>query len=673
MNTINKFNVNWPLSHFRRDRYLFGRNMGAQLGRMLMGTMVPVRQVMDEFIYSFIAAEKIDAATRAKAPAGTTEGLCEMKFVHESVVNGEIANICTPLAMERAGVDPTDLESLTAALINPETGGLFKQPSEYRAYGMADLLFSNLAAQEFFQSVIGATEPGVYLALPPQQQGAPFQLIALDQNQPTDEDKLKAFAEERGIPNADQFVKQAKNFLTDVKIGGMGRPFSSSISTTAGMSRTEAIGSFWDKYAAILALGFRDIGVMKYTEKSMNGNAYVFPQSKKFATALFDKLITGNAAITLIPTELRMKDRQGKPMIVPAVAQASLNTDTQAIATFIGLGLFASELDASFVDKLRVCNKNEGQCAGSDATEMVEFKSANLNDVFRASQTVNGDSIAFSLVTEAKAISDERDKWIDIKKKAGESQADNLLKLDAAGELRARMDGNLAKIPELETVRKTITNLEPNAPSAWSMMILLTQNIEQAPLFFTLDLAQKIGGAFQGASAAVDAEITKMGDKGICAPQPSEGGEGAEEPGEGVPSLIVGVNGGGEMRTMMMDRANGRAGNMNVVMANMNLPAVPGAPNAPGAPNRPATPVVDDPHDDVAGACEGTPEAQRRATLVSLKKDFAETMTIVGAILQANVNTKAAPLQVNRLTTDIQGKEGFIRLIRQLTEASGGL
>ncbi|MEK7356925.1 MAG: zinc-dependent metalloprotease, partial [Bdellovibrionota bacterium] len=650
----NTFNRNWPLSHFRRDRYTFGRNMGATMGRMLMNTMVPVRQVMDEFIYSFIAAEKIDAATKAKAKPETTTGLCEMKFVHVSVVKGEIANICSPLAMEQAGVDPTDLESLYNALINPATGGLFKQPSEYVPYGMADLLFANLTAQEFFQSVIGATEPGTYLALPPQAQGQPFSLIKLDQDQPTDEDKLKAFAEENGIPNPDNFVKQAKNLLTDVKIGGSGRPFSSTASSTAGFTRTESIGSFWDKYAAILALGFRDIGIMKYSEKSMNGNAYVFPQSKKFATALFNNLITGNPAITLIPVELRMKNPQGQGIVGPAVAQASLNTDTQALSTFVGFGLFASDLDASFVDKLRVCNKNEGQCSEGAGGEVVEFKSAGGGDVFRAAQTATGDSIAFSLVKDAKAISDEREKWTGIGKKAGELQADNLLRLDAAGDLRARIDENLAKIPELKIVRDQITNLDPEAQTAWSMLVMLTEQIDKAPLFLTLDLAQKIGGAFQGAGALVDAEIEKMGAKGICeaAPAPGE----VTEPGDGIPGILLGED-SAEMKALTMARANGKFGNMSAVLANMTPPP---------PPNTPATPVAND-------ECEKSPDAQRRATLVALKTDFTEVTTLVGAVLEANVNQKAAPLQVRRLTDEIASKEGFIRLVRTLSQQSGGL
>lgn len=675
LESINAYNREWPLSHFRRDRVYFG-NPNAMLWRNV-DQMIPIRQVMDEFIYSFVAAEKIDDVTKAEAKAQAaknqqpdpTEGLCENKFIFESVVRGEIANICNPLSMEEAGVDPTDLETLPNALFD-QTGQLRQNPAtkkpfvpgEYVPYGMADLLFANLAAQEFFQSVIGSPEPGSYLALP-QQKGQPFRLIPLDKDEPTDEAKLKALAAANGIADVEKFVKQYKGLVTDLKIGGAGRPFSSSVSSTAGMTQLESLGSVYDKQAAVLALGFRNIGVWKYLEKSMTGNAYAFPQSKKWATSLFSKLITGDSAVSIVPAEIRMRDPKNpnQPIVVPAIAPASLSVDTQSIATFVAFGLLTSDTDTSMIDKLRICDTNEGQCSKGTT---VEAKSASGSNVYRATQTSAQDSIAFALVTDMKALSDERDKWEAIAEKSGEAQADNLLKLDAAGDLRERIETNLGKIKELAPLKKSVTEVGNQAQSAWSVMVMLTEQIAKAPTFLTFTLAQQIGGQFALAGQAVDAEIQKMGTKGICEvapPAPPAPGNG-NGPGNGLPSIQLAVD-SNEFKALVSARANGNAGDMKVALANI----APPAPPEPGAMNAPK------PADPSAEECMKSPEAQRRATLVELKADFAETMKLVSAVLEANANTKAAPLQINRLTNEMHSKEAFIDMIRGLTKQNSTL
>lgn len=670
--TITSFNRSWPLIHFRRDRALFGNGiMGYNLG-----TMISVRQVMDELIYSFVVAEKIDPVTKARAQKAAkdaklpdpTTGLCENKFIFASVIRGEIANICSPVGMEQAGVDPTDFETLVNALFD-EAGQLRKKPSEYVPYGMADLMYANLAAQEFFQSVLGSTEPGPFLALP-QQRGQPFRLIPLDESievtdpamtpeqrrEATDVARLKALAAENGVGNVDQFVKQYKGLVTDLKIGGAGRPFSSTVSSTAGFTRIESVGSFYDKQAAILALGFRDIGVWKYLEKSMTGNAYAFPQTKKWATSLFTKLLTGNPNITIVPAEIRMRDPKApnQPIVVPAIAQASLNTDTQALSTFVSFGLLTSDLETSFLDKLRICGKNEGQCSESAGDEVVEAKSASGGDVFRAAQTAHKDSIAFALVSEMKGLSDEREKWKEIGRKAGEAQADNLLKLDAGGELRQRLEENFAKVKDLKSLEKMkeqITAVEGEQPSAWSMVVMLTQQIDKVPLFTTLEVARGIQAMFADASQKVDGEIKAMKTEGIC--EVPNVPDVPALPGEGTPVITI----NDELKALMSARAKGQAGNLQVVLQNM----------APANGNKPAptTPSVDD--------CMKSPAAQRRATLVALQKDLVEASKLVGGVLEANVNGKAAPLQFRNLTNQMESKEGFIRLIRNLADQTGGL
>jgi hypothetical protein len=255
-NTIERFQRNWALSHFRRDRVHFDRvTMSTFLG-MLQYTMIPVRQVMDEYVYSLISAESVPSSSR-------TGGFCDYKFVRASVDQKEIGDICDPMKAEQNGVNLTDMETFYAALFDPNSGALRANPSTYVPYGMADLLMANILAQSFFQDVLGSTEPGIYLALPPQQKGLPFNLQELDSSLASDEERLKAFAEENGITDVDKFVQQAKPFVTEVRVGRVGKPLGSQTSTIAGFTRMENIGAFWDKYAAMIALSARDIGATR--------------------------------------------------------------------------------------------------------------------------------------------------------------------------------------------------------------------------------------------------------------------------------------------------------------------------------------------------------------------------------------------------------------------------
>ncbi|MES2963757.1 MAG: zinc-dependent metalloprotease [Bdellovibrionota bacterium] len=633
---IERYDRNWPLSHFRRDRVEFASPRGMM--RRNLRAMIPIRQVMDELLYTLIVDEKIDAETAKNAPKGTTEGFCSSRFVHASIVRGEMANICDAVSMERAQVDPTDLETFYKALFKPD-GKRYKAVSEYVPNGLADLLSANVSAQIFFQNVLGSTEPGTYLALP-QQKGQPFRLIKLDENEPDDKAKLTALAKANGIANVDQFIAQYEKLITEVRIGGYGRPLGSAVSTTAGVTQLESMGAVYDKQAAILALGYRDIGVWKYLEKSMTANAYAAPQTKRWATSLFTKVITGNSAISLIPATLRLTDpKTGQAYVVPAIANASLSVDTQNIATFVAFSLLVADTETSFINKLRICDSNESQCAGD---EVVEAK-APLGGTYRAVQTESNDSISFALVTDLKKLADQRDKWKEIGKKAGEAQAVNLVELDGAGEIRERIDANLAKIKELEEVRAVVTG--PNPESAWSQLVKMTQEIAKRPPFDTMERANEIGTLFAVAGSLVDIQIGELGTNGICVGAPAPGN------GNGNVSPVTGVD--DELRAHMAARARGNPGNMNLVLANM---APPPAPPVPG--NAPAAPSAED--------CMKTPAAQRRATLVQLKTDLATVSKLVNAVLEANVNQVAAPLQMKTLTTQMESKEGFINVIRYL-------
>ncbi len=221
-------------------------------------------------------------------------------------------------------------------------------------------------------------------------------------------------------------------------------------------------------------------------------------------------MITGEREITVAPVTLR------NGQSVQAAVSASLSMDTQAISTFMALAELTSDTDTSMVDKLRICNVNEAQCSRGTGGDVVQFNSTNGGDVFKAAQTFEGDSIAYNLVSQAKLAADERDKWLDVAHKSADSNADSLMKLDEAGQILASIDSKLAKLADLASLRDDLTATGPEARSAWATLILITQRINEVPLFTTLQLVQQIGGAFAQAGVIIDQKLGEMGEKGVC-------------------------------------------------------------------------------------------------------------------------------------------------------------
>jgi hypothetical protein len=294
-------------------------------------------------------------------------------------------------------------------------------------------------AKIFFANTIGSTEPGTFLAIPTQSGEVMLERLGAGG---TDEEKLAAFAEERGI-NDPRFLEQAKNFIGELELGRYGRPFMSSASSGGAWTRQENIGSFWDKYVAMIALGIKDIGVDKYSQISMTGNAYSYPQTRTFTTRLFDALVNQKGRVASVPLKLR------SGQTVMGMVEASMNRDTQAIATVTSLTDFVADGDESVIDKMRVCSTNERGCLTSMGQRSVEFTSASGQDQFRAVQTLQNDSIAFSLVSSAAEIAKQRDEWLEKQRKANDQNADNLMKLSEGEGRFVAYAQALSRVPEL--------------------------------------------------------------------------------------------------------------------------------------------------------------------------------------------------------------------------------
>jgi hypothetical protein len=489
---IDRFERNWILRHTRRDRADYNDSVEKYPNRTAQ-RMINVRQVMDEFIYSLVTSEQVPAAN----------GQCGPKFLRVSVDAGEMANICDPVLAEQGNVNPSDLGTMINGLVDPKTGEFRVNPEDYIPAGAADLVLANVLAQKFFRDILGTPEPGTFLVQQPADKSAPATLVRLD-DQGTDADKLKSVAEAQNVSDPAKFVTEQAGFITEVKIGRYAHPLLSTFTKEAGIKRLEILGSFIDKELAIKVLGASSIGVQKYDDASLTGNAYAYPQARKQTVALFQKLIAGSDQISTIPVLMR------NGTLVNAAAPASTNNNVQELAAVHAVTDFILGTDHSIVPKLRICSLNDADCVASDGTEKVEYQSASSTNRFRAVQSREGDSIAFALVKDAKNLDDQRQKLKDLNRAATETAKANLAKIDAAGPLVTKIDQAMAKIPALEEPRKKSFADAPE--SGWTKIkkvMSLLSGTDDVPIASATTFAVQAYSALLEAQAAVDTEIKK--------------------------------------------------------------------------------------------------------------------------------------------------------------------
>lgn len=428
---IERYERNWALDHFRRDRLDFDR-IGARIPeRLLFETMLPVRQVMDELGLAFLGPDDVPSA-RQKG------GLCNKSFVRDSVASGEIGDICAEDEARSLGVDPANPETYFAALFK-DGGNELRVPSKnLRAYGLADLLYANLLARDFFLQVLGTADAGAYVALKdsddetgleskgalaaPETESAPYVLHALDGAVIGYEERLHAFEGER-IPGAalgaegftQGVLKSIDDMVVELTVTPDVRPYRTRISEAAGLSRLESVGSFWDKAAALRALSSRDIKTKAYTATGLYpGNVFVFPHSRGLADLLFTRMMSGQGFERL--TTVRLKNGR----LVRARLRSASDSDLRNLAVYM---VFEDSLSdgSSMARRIRVsvCGARGGDCRNNSlGRPSVEYVSADGENVYRAVQTGDHDSLAYGLVAKAKEIDDERQRWISLMEKA---------------------------------------------------------------------------------------------------------------------------------------------------------------------------------------------------------------------------------------------------------------
>lgn len=637
-NMIEDYHNNWVLSHFRRDRANFEQRARSYPMSALVRYFIPIRQVMDEYIYSLIDSKSVEAG----------ENECGMAHWKRSVDAGEIVNVCNPLEAERAGVDPTDLSTFTAGLFGQQ--GLRKNPMEYEAYGLADLVFADAIAKQFFTEVLGSTEPGTFLAMPVGP--GKFQLLQLPEGNNLDE-KLAQLAAENELPATPEVIGQMKQLVGEIEVGRYGKPFISESDESGPFVRQKNIGSFFDKYVAMIALGIKDIGVPKYYRRSMTGNAYAYPQTQDFARRMIKAMITQKDRILTIP----FKTQAG---VLPVAVEPSLNLDVKAIGTITALVDFVSDSDESIADSLRVCSLNDQGCRPGFGQKTIEFTTASGQDVFRSVQTLKEDSIAFDLLTEAAAIDKERKNWVTKMQKSSDTIAENIMKLE---ELKLQRDSMLKvlndlEIKELEQAIPMILSDDPKSPSVWNIVNLMATKPEELPLFLTLNLAQQVGGAFEGVGQIIVGNIQGLDEKNECRLNELEIGkpEGASE--EKVLPSVSGLKG-----RIGTARHNRLKGGFRLKSEGL-LEEAPGE----GVSLNPATAPKTD-RSKLPFFC-GAIES-RFKELVGAVTEIQSFAKGTGEILNGTLEMKVAPMRVKRATDELQRAEANIRLIRRVSKAVG--
>lgn len=471
-NIIDNYNTNWALTHYRRGRVHFDRAAGSLPVDILMSTMLPVRRTMDEFMYSLITA----------TPEGGGKGLCKYPFVRDSIKKGEIADVCDPSSAELSGVSLDDfLGTMENALKNPKTGQFFvADEADLLPKGLADLTRANYMAKRFFSSVIGSIEPGSFLALPKSQDPEDGMRLLPLAKEGTNREKLTKLARDFGIAEAEitKTVDSLLNNVIEIPLSSFARPFSSKTEEVGTFNRVSSIGSFWDKYVALIALSSRDIGVEKYSQIGMSGTTYDYPQTKMFASRIFNRMITGDMPII----QLAWKLGDGTPVKISEVPASDGNL--KKFVSMLVLTDLVSDNDSSMMEKMRICVKGEAGCDAGLGQAEVEGLSAEGNKTYRAVQTIYGDSIAYGLVSKVKELSASREAAVAVLKDVDATSQKIVGSIEAAEKAQNAILESIKGMESLSNVAKMLAapasaNEQPNGIY---MAKLIVGNLDSYPV-----------------------------------------------------------------------------------------------------------------------------------------------------------------------------------------------
>ncbi len=673
LNLIERYRLNWALSHSRRDRANFDSIARSYPRRAMKNYFIPIRQVMDEYLFAMISAKEV--------PAGKDQ--CDMEYWRKSVDAGEIVNVCDYFEAEQNGVDATDVATFPQGLFKLEGTGENakmvprKEMTELLPYGLADLVSANQLALDFFADVLGSTEPGRFVALvTSRKSGMLLERLpskgtveeALAEYVSENEDKVEFMTTALQATSAEDLVKKLMSFTGEIKAGRYGKPFKSEPDESGVFAKQSSIGAFWDKYVAMVALGLKDIGVRKYARHSMSGNAYVFPQTKAVVSEFFKTLITEQGRLSSAVLKTARGEITGK-------VAGSFDRETQAIATVTALTDFVSEGDRSIVDKLRVCSSGEQGCQAAFDQKSLEFMSASGQERYRAVQTMANDSIAFEMVAAAATLDKERRVLVEKVQKASDSIADALMKLSEAEESRSQLSAALLgaelgadeavarnrggetaransenvltseaqKARQAKILKLVASDIESDA-SAWTLTKLLTEQASQAGLFTAFKLSTAINGRFQASFAVLQEMISATDPAQQCGDLGLEG-IGEKEPSAPRLPPAATLNGSADLRNARL---------RDSLISSLAIGDRRNAANSEAEREKACKPVV-----------------EARKPIIKLANKVLSFSGVFSEIAGLTVDTKLSPLWMKRKTDELARAEGNIQFIRTVSKAVG--
>jgi hypothetical protein len=213
----------------------------------------------------------------------------------------------------------------------------------------------------------------------------------------------------------------------------------------------------------------------------MAGNSYLWPQSRKWTTDLIDGMATDREYIG--QSYVTTAGGQTHLAYVPATSDINL----RVIAIMIGVADLATDSDSSFVDKLRVCNSQDAsKCTPSLGQEVIQFDTASGSDIFKASQTLEKDSIV---------IADQRKQHMLDVQNSPKILVDAKAKLANAEAKRKTLDTLFKGENTLKDLSDKITSTTATQ-SVWLQSKFLLDNLSQFGVFKTIDFTNWAVGLF---------------------------------------------------------------------------------------------------------------------------------------------------------------------------------
>lgn len=389
-NQIDRYKRSYAFGSFRRDREKF-RTAGQHLARVFLRTMLPVRQTLDEMIYQVIVSPS------SAVPANQ----CGLDFLRSAVERGEMANLCDPdtaqLYVQVFGEQVLEWENFTAFLLNPVTQEFLKDPTHYQPNGFADLLLAGTDASNFFLQTLAAPEPGKFV---PMADGNLTMLHALPQIGSSEDEQIQAFMAQNGLPaEAEEIIKAN---LVDLKPGPQAKHLMSRFTSDGGYLRRDSIGFLYDKLAAMLAMGIRGMPVQKYANISMNVNFFTLPQTKGLSIYAADSLINERDYMALDTYQTR------SGAFVRAAAPVGKSFDMKVLGIVLSLSDYVSDQTQDFMKKMTICLTGDERCQNQLALPEVSFVGVDGQTEFKATQVLDGDSIAYNIIERGDVASKAR-------------------------------------------------------------------------------------------------------------------------------------------------------------------------------------------------------------------------------------------------------------------------